>query len=158
MDTTVNDRSASGLPPRDPAYASKDAARLTRDPESIGALFASLWRHTTTLVQEETELAVAEVSEKATQAMTAAGAIAVGGAVLFAGFIVLLLAAVYALMPLLPPDIAPWLAPAIVGLVVVVIGFVMVSAGLKALKAKSLKPTRTVESLRRDTQMVKEHV
>jgi hypothetical protein len=135
-------------------------ARYSRsaDGESISGLFSELWRQSTALVQEEVELAKAEVSEKTAHAAVSAGAIAIGGAVLFAGFIVLLLAAVNALTPLLPSDIAGWLAPAIVGLVVIVIGFVMVSGGVKALDMKKLAPRRTMDSLRRDTEMVKEHV
>jgi drug/metabolite transporter (DMT)-like permease len=135
-----------------------DGARLVGGGESIGALLGRLWRETATLVQEEVELARAEMAEKATHAAVSMGAIAIGGAVLFAGFIVLLLAAVNALGPLLPPNIAHWLAPAIVGLVVIVIGFVMVTGGIKALDMKDLAPRRTMDSLRRDTDMVKEHV
>ncbi|MGK6309943.1 phage holin family protein [Variovorax sp. DT-64] len=130
----------------------------TGDTESVSGLFSELWRHSTTLVQEEVELAKAELSEKTTHVAVSAGAIAIGGAVLFAGFIVLLQAAVNALAPLLPPDISAWLAPAIIGLVVIVIGFVMVSGGIKALDMKKLAPRRTMDSLRRDTDMVKEHV
>lgn len=126
--------------------------------DSVGGLLSDLWRHSTTLVQGEVDLAKAEMSEKLTQVMVSIGAIAVGGAVLFGGFIVLLMACVNALIPLLPPDISAWAAPAIVGLVVIVIGFVMVTAGLKALQAHNLAPKRTVESLRKDKEMVKEHV
>jgi hypothetical protein len=139
-------------PDRDARYARAGGA------DSVSGLFSELWRHSTTLVQEEVELAKTEVSEKATHAAVSAGAIAIGGAVLMAGFIVLLQAAVNALAPLLPPDIAAWLAPAIVGLVVIVIGFIMVSGGVKALDMKHLAPRRTMDSLRRDTDMVKEHV
>ncbi|VTU38495.1 hypothetical protein H6CHR_05234 [Variovorax sp. PBL-H6] len=139
-------------PDRDTRY------RRTGDTESVSGLVSELWRHSTTLVQEEVELAKAEMSEKTTHAAVSIGAIAIGGAVLFAGFIVLLQAAVNALAPLLPPDIAGWLAPAIVGLVVIVIGFIMVSGGIKALDMKKLAPRRTMDSLRRDTNMVKEHV
>jgi hypothetical protein len=146
------DRQQIPPPDRDARYA------RTGDTESVSGLFSELWRHSTTLVQEEVELAKAELSEKTTHAAVSAGAIAIGGAVLFAGFIVLLQAAVNALAPLLPPDIAGWLAPGIVGLVVIVIGFVMVSGGIKALDMKKLAPRRTMDSLRRDTDMVKEHV
>jgi len=144
----------------DASYAADRDARYARAgaADSVSGLFSELWRHSTTLVQEEVELAKTEVSEKATHAAVSAGAIAIGGAVLMAGFIVLLQAAVNALAPLLPPDIAAWLAPAIVGLVVIVIGFIMVSGGVKALDTKHLAPRRTMDSLRRDTDMVKEHV
>jgi hypothetical protein len=144
----------------DASYAADRNARYARAgaADSVSGLFSELWRHSTTLVQEEVELAKTEVAEKATHAAVSAGAIAIGGAVLIAGFIVLLQAAVNALAPLLPPDIAAWLAPAIVGLVVIVIGFIMVSGGVKALDMKHLAPRRTMDSLRRDTDMVKEHV
>ncbi len=150
MDTAMNQDS---LQRRDAA------ATINRGPgRPISGLFSTLWQQTTTLVQDEAALAKAEVSEKLTQAAVAVGAIAVGGAVLFAGFIVVLLAAVNALAPLLPTDIASWLAPAIVGLVVIIIGFIMVTGGIKAFQTNNLMPTRTMDSLRRDKEMVKEHV
>lgn len=132
--------------------------RPARNTESISSLFSDLWRQTTTLIEQQAALAKAEASEKVTQVTIGAGTIAAGGAVLFAGFIILLMAVVNALAPLLPPRLAPWLAPAIVGIVVLVIGFIMVSGGIKALQAHNLKPSRTVDSLRRTGEMVKEHV
>lgn len=139
-------------------YESRTGRTAGRPSESLGSLFSDLWRHTTTLIQQEAALAKAEASEKLTQLAVSAGAIAAGGAVLFAGFIILLMAVVNALAPLLPPRMAPWLAPAIVGIVVLIIGFIMAYGGLKAMQAHNLKPTRTVESLRRTGDMVKEHV
>ncbi|MEO7242405.1 MAG: phage holin family protein [Variovorax sp.] len=148
---TLDGRSAGGW--------SDERSQAGRGPGTpMSGLFSTLWRQIASLVQDEAALAKAEVSEKLTQAAVAAGSIAVGGAVLFAGFIVLLLAAVNALAPLLPPDIANWLAPAIVGLIVIVIGFFLVIGGVKAFRAKNLVPTRTMDSLRRDKEMVKEHV
>ena len=163
MDTTMNHDplEASGAERRTGQATEdwNDRQYAGRGPGApIAGLFSVLWRQTATLVQDEASLAKAEISEKLTQAAVAVGAIAVGGAVLFGGFIVLLLAAVNALAPLLPPDVATWLAPAIVGLVVIVIGFIMVTVGLKAFQAKNLAPTRSMESLRRDKEMVKEHV
>ena len=149
-------KSVAGAAEQSPA--GDDDARLARESGSVTGLVSDLWRQSTALLLEEVELAKTEVAEKTTHVVMSGGAIAVGGAVLFAGFIVLLLAAVNALAPLLPPDIAGWLAPAIVGLVVIVIGFVMVSGGIKALEISKLAPRRTMASLRRDTDMVKEHV
>ncbi|MEO8250046.1 MAG: phage holin family protein [Burkholderiales bacterium] len=160
MENALNtpDRAASRATGADPAQPDGSAQGAERNPESISSLFSDLWRQTTTLIEQQASLAKAEASEKLTQITVGAGAVAAGGAVLFAGFIVLLGAVVNALAPLLPPRLAPWLAPAIVGLVVLIIGFIMVSGGIKALKAQNLKPTRTVESLRRTGDMVKEHV
>jgi len=125
---------------------------------SLVGLFSDLFRETSTLVHEEAQLAKAEISEKVSQLGAGVAAIAAGGAILFAGFIVLLFAAVNALAMFLPPEHAAWLAPLIIGLIVMVAGYLSLSKGRKEFKAESLKPSRTMESLRRDTQLVKEHL
>jgi uncharacterized membrane protein YqjE len=125
---------------------------------SLVGLFSDLFRETSTLVHEEAQLAKAEISEKVSQLGTGVAAIAAGGAILFAGFIVLLFAAVNALAMFLPPEHAAWLAPLIIGLIVMIAGYLSLSKGRKEFKAESLKPSRTMESLRRDTQLVKEHL
>src|SRR3970282_1875549 len=86
-----------------------------RKGRSLIALFSDLWRETSTLVHEEAELAKAEMAEKVSQVGTGVAAIAIGGAIIFAGFIVLLFAAVNGLAMMLPPDHAEWLPPLILG-------------------------------------------
>ena len=54
--------------------------------------------------------------------------------------------------------IAAWLAPLLVGLVIVIVGWVLLARGRSNLKARNLAPRRTMESLRRDEKMVEEHV
>jgi hypothetical protein len=125
---------------------------------SLIALFSDLFRETSTLVHQEALLAKAEISEKVSDLGKGIAAIAIGGAIIFAGFIVLLFAASNGLALLLPPEHADWLAPLIVGLAVIVLGFVALAMGKHELSANHLKPSRTMESLRKDTQMVKEHV
>jgi len=125
---------------------------------SLMGLFADLWRETQTLVHQEAQLAKAELSEKVSQVTTGAGEIAAGGAILFAGFIVLLFAAVGALQLMLPTQHAIWLSPLIVGLVVMIIGYIVLSRGRKQFSADSLTPERTIESLQRDARLAKEHV
>jgi xanthine/uracil permease len=78
--------------------------------------------------------------------------------VLFAGFIVLLFAAVGALNLMLDTEHSAWLSPLIVGLVVMVIGYILLSRGRKQMKAESLTPDRTLASLQRDARLAKEHV
>lgn len=129
-----------------------------REGRSLIALFSDLWRETSALVHNEAELAKAEMSEKVSQVGTGVAAIAIGGAIVFAGFIVLLLAAVNGLALMLPPEHAGWLAPLIVGLAVIVLGFIALGTGRHELKATNLKPARTMDSLRRDGELVKEHV
>src|SRR3954454_7209835 len=81
---------------------------------SLFALFSDLWRETSTLVHKEAELAKAELSEKVSQVGTGVAELAIGGAIVFAGFIVLLLALSNGLMHILPEEQADWLAPLIV--------------------------------------------
>ncbi len=124
---------------------------------SLMSLFSDLWRETRTLVHQEAELAKAEISEKVSQVTTGAGEIAAGGAILFAGFIVLLFAAVGALELMLATEHSMWLAPLIVGLVVMIVGYIVLSRGRKQISAESLTPERTLDSLQRDARLAKEH-
>ena len=133
-------------------------ARLTNGERSLISLFADLWRETSTLVHDEVELARVEVSEKIDKAGTAIAVIATAAAFLFAGFLILLLAAVNALAILLPEDMAAWLSPLIVGVVVLVAGLIALSKGRADLRVRNLKPERALESVRRDAELVKEHV
>lgn len=133
-------------------------ASIPSQERSLLSLFSDLWRETTTLVHEEAELAKAELSEKVSQVTTGAGEIAAGGAILFAGFIVLLFAAVGALELMLPTEHAIWIAPLVVGLAVMIIGYIALSRGKKQMQAESLAPRRTLESLKRDARLAKEHV
>ena len=128
------------------------------DNRSLVALFLDLFRETSTLVRQEAELAKAEMSEKVSDVTKGIAGIAIGGAIVFAGFIVLLFAASNALAMFLPEEHAMWLAPLIVGLAVIVIGFIALAVGKHELSASNLQPSRTMESLQRDTDLVKEHV
>jgi len=125
---------------------------------SLVGLFSDLFRETSTLVHEEAQLAKAEISEKVSQLGSGAAEIAAGGAILFAGFIVLLFALVNALAMFLPPDHAAWLAPLIIGLLVMIVGYIALSKGRKHFKAETLKPSRTMESLRKDSEVVRGHL
>jgi uncharacterized membrane protein YgdD (TMEM256/DUF423 family) len=124
---------------------------------SLIGLFSDLWRETQTLVHQEAQLAKAEISQKVSQVTTGAGEIAAGGLVLFAGFIVLLFAAVGALELLIASEHAIWLAPLIVGVVVMIVGYIVLSRGRKQLQAENLAPERTMESLQRNATLAKEH-
>ena len=117
---------------------------------SVGGLLRQLTREVPSLFTKELALAKAELNESLRA--TKAGA-ARGGAVLLAGFIILLMSAVYFLSTMMEP----WLAALIVGVVVVVIGMVMVSAGKKKFEASSLKPDRTIHSLQKDKEAVRGH-
>ena len=133
-------------------------ASIPEQDRSLVGLFSDLWRETQTLVHQEAQLAKAELSEKVSQVTTGAGEIAAGGAVLFAGFIVLLFAAVGALQLMIPSEHAIWIAPLVVGVAVMIVGYVVLSRGRKQLQADNMMPERTLQSLQRDARLAKEHV
>ncbi len=119
---------------------------------SLGELFAELSQETSTLVRQEVQLAKTELSETATQVGKDIGFLAVGGAVAYAGGLVLL-AALTALLALVLPV---WLSALIIGVVIAGIGAFLVRKGLHELKRIDMKPTRTIETLKEDTQWAKE--
>ena len=128
--------------------------RSTAENRSIISLFSDLFRETSTLVHQEAELAKAEISEKVSEFGKGIAALAIGGAIVFAGFMVLLFAASNGLALMLPREHADWLAPLIVGLAVIVLGFIALAMGKHELSGTILTPSRTMDSLRRDTQLV----
>lgn len=98
------------------------------------------------------ELALAKVELNASLQATKAGitAVAGGAIVLLAGFLMLLLSAVFGLSTVMPP----WLAALIVGLVVIVIGLIMLKIGQRQFTPSQLTPERTLDSLQKDKEAV----
>jgi hypothetical protein len=125
---------------------------------SLGNLFTDLTRELSTLVRQETQLIKAEVSEKVTDAKAGASEMLAGGAVLLVGFLILMLAAVAGLNQMLGTTGIdyPWLAPLIIGLLVSVAGIGIMLWGRQNLSAGNLVPRRSGESIRRDTEVLKE--
>jgi putative superfamily III holin-X len=68
-----------------------------RDDRSLGDLFADLVRELGELVRQEAQLAKAELRQNATQASRAIAALVVGGAIVYAGVLALLAAAILGL-------------------------------------------------------------
>jgi hypothetical protein len=134
------------------------ATQSDRDDRSIGRLLTDLSTETTAFLRGEIDLAKAEVSEKVSQAAMAVAALAAGALVLFAGFLVLLDAAVFGLGRVLEPYGLPALAALIVAIGTMIVGLIILLIGRSALKAENLAPRRTAESLRRDREFVKEQV
>ena len=131
---------------------------IDRTDRSLGQLLSDLTDQTTSLVRKEVELAKAEISEKISQAGMAVAALAIGGLVFFAGFLVLLDAAVFGLGKLLEPYGLPALAALIVAVGTMIVGVIILLIGRSGLKAENLTPERTARSLSRDKDLVKEQV
>ena len=102
------------------------------------------------LVRKEIALAKAEAVQSFSHLKAAAISMASGGAVLFAGLLVLLAAAVLALSHV----VADWLAALIVGGLVSIVGFVMINSGKNTFDSSALKPERTQRALQQDKEMV----
>jgi Putative Actinobacterial Holin-X, holin superfamily III len=123
-----------------------------KDDRSLGDLFAELSRQTSTLVRQEINLAKAEITQRATKVGKDVGSIAVGGAVVYAGF----LAVEAAIIVLLAKIIDWWLAALIVGVGVGLIGYMLVQRGRTALKQADLAPRQTIETLKEDVEWAKQ--
>ena len=136
------------------------ATPLQQDARSMTGLIGDILRDISDLVRQEIALAKAEASEKFTKMQVALAAIAIGGAVAFAGLIVLLDAAVYALANVMGPIVErfPALPALIVGAIVVITGIIMIKLGTDRFSANSLKLSRTMENVHRDQAIVKEHI
>ena len=130
-----------------------DRSLRQTDDRSLKELFSELSSSITTLFRKEIQLARAETSEKITQSMVAVGAIAAGAILALSALIVLLQALVIAIAEM---GVPPALSSLIVGLIVAVIAYALIHKGTKDLKASSLAPNRTMDSLRRDAHVVKE--
>lgn len=128
--------------------------RNTREGSSFGSLISNVTHEVTALVRNEVELAKAEMRQKTSQLGMGIGSIAAAGGVLICGFLVLLASAVFGLNVALE---AMWLSALIVGVIVVIIGFIMLQSGKKKLKATNLAPNRTMASLQNDQGMAKQH-
>ena len=120
---------------------------------SLGELLAELMRETTTLVRQEVTLAKNEMTQKAAVVGRNVGALAVGGAVAYAGLLAIIAALI---LMLIHAGMPAWGAALLVGVVVAAVGGALVSKGLAALKRQDLVPRQTVETLKEDAQWAKE--
>jgi uncharacterized membrane protein YqjE len=125
------------------------------DSRPVSELFADALTQFSKLMRNELQLARAEISMKAGQAMTAIGLL-VGAAILLIPTVVLLLI-----------SLAVWLAengisPSVAHLIAGVVGLLAVAIvggiGLNRLKTNSLVPKRTLDQLQQDAAAAREHV
>lgn len=128
---------------------------------TVGALLSELRDESTTLLRQEVSLAKAELRESAAQAVHGAIAVATGGAVAYAGAIVLLIGAGALLgrgfVALdLEPETAAWLGFVLVGAVTAVIGWGLLARAKRALRPDNLMPRETLASLRENRRWARE--
>ncbi len=140
--------------PSDRDHIRHDRQAHTED-RSLGELFADLSRKTSELVREEVALAKSEMSHKASEVGKDVGFLATGGAVLYAGLLAIIAAIAIGLAQL---GVTWWLAAAIVGIVVVLVGAFLVWKGMANLKRTSLAPTQTLDTLKEDATWAKDQL
>lgn len=131
----------------------------TAQDRSLGDLLRDLSSGTGDLLRKEVELAKAEMSEKAARVGADLGAIAVGGGLALAGALALAYAAIMGLTALLdtflPLGVAVWLAPLLVGGVLVMIALGRIRKAVADLKETSLAPRQTTHSLQENKEWLK---
>ena len=127
------------------------------DPQerSTPGLMTDLLDQVTQLLRKEVQLFRAEMNDKATQAVVAAGSLLAAAVIAITALNVLAGALVVALADAGIP--APWSA-VIVGVGLAVVAFLIGKKGIDNLKAGSLAPERTARAAVRDVSMVKEKI
>ncbi|MCL7945383.1 phage holin family protein [Marinobacter sp. ATCH36] len=131
--------------------SASQAASQPEDKVRFYELFRHLIDDLALLLRKELALAGSEVSHTLTDTKKAISGLLSGVMVLNSGYLVLLAAATLGLGEWMEL----WMAALIVGGVVTVIGLIMVTTGKKKLESSSLKPERTMDSVKKDTESVK---
>jgi uncharacterized membrane protein len=121
---------------------------------SFASLLRDLIAEIGQLFRQELRLARAETGEKLAQAQNGIIAIVVGLLLASSALLILLQAVVLALSQIVPA----WAASVIVGVVVAIVAFILIRGGQSSLKLTNLTPTRTLDALRKDRDMVMEKV
>ena len=127
---------------------------MKEEERSLGELFSELASETSSLVKQEVSLAQTELTEKAITVGKDIGFLVVGGAVGYAALLSFTAAVIIGLSYFIPA----WIAALIVGLVISVVAYLLVTSALTSLKKTSLAPRQTVETLKEDAQWLKDQV
>lgn len=150
MSTTAPERETGAV--QDVASAPHETK--AREDARVFSLIRRLADEVTTLFTKELALLKVETTSAIQDTRAGIGAMATGGAVLYAGFLFLLVAAVLGLSLVMDA----WLAALIVGGVVTIIGAIMLSSGRKKLQPSAFRPEHTQASMRKDREMVKRNI
>lgn len=129
--------------------------RDLRQDRSIGELFGHLSQDLGLLVRQEAQLAKTEMQAKVSRLTGDLVSLATGGVVALIGALALTAALILLLVD--PVGLDPWLAALLVGALLGGTGYFMLQKGLRDLKGIDPTPRRTVESLKEDIQLAKEH-
>jgi hypothetical protein len=138
------------------------AQHRNRPERSFGELLREVTSDITALFRNEVALAKVELSEKAQHVGKNLAALALGGAVCFAGGLALLAAVVnlvgWLIAEMASAELAVWLAPLVVGLALAAFGYGMVKKAMDALRKEGLAPEQTTRTLQENKEWLKEKI
>jgi hypothetical protein len=128
--------------------------------QSMGSLLRDLLDEGRLLLRKEIELARTETKEKITSASRGAMTAGIGAAVALAAILVLATAVNRGLTALLAQwmalDIAVWLAPLILTVILGAIAAAMISNGMRKIKQTSAVPRKTMDSMEDNARWLRE--
>lgn len=120
----------------------------------LGDLFSDLASEMSELVRKEVALAKVEVGQKAKYVGKNIGYLVIGGSVAYAAMLTIIAGIVMLLDKVMPN----WGAALLVGIIVGVVGWLLISKARAALQATDMTPQQTVESLKEDAAWVKQQI
>jgi protein-S-isoprenylcysteine O-methyltransferase Ste14 len=129
------------------------ATERERDP-SVSTLISGIVGDAQELVRKEIALARQEVREEINTAKDAGIKLAIASAVLAVGGLLLVLTLAQALADLL--DLPVWVGYGIVGLVLAIAGYILLSAAQKRMKEISPVPEKTIETMKENVEWIKD--
>jgi len=129
------------------------ATERERDP-SVSTLISGIVGDAQELVRKEIALARQEVREEISNAKDAGIKLAIAGAVLAVGGLLLVLMLAQALADLL--DLPTWVGYGIVGLALAIVGYILLSSAQKRMKEISPVPEKTVETMKENVEWIKD--
>lgn len=158
-----------GRQPEDHGVPMRGEVRPTEPKSSVPDLIRRLSSEGADLVRQEVALAKAEVNQKADVFQRNLVALGAGAAMMLAGLLFALWAlntgVVAALVQVMDPDVAIWLSPLILALVLLGAGWGLIAKGKNAIADEGLMPDETRDSLeeggrwaRRKAEHIKEEV
>ncbi|OGW37932.1 MAG: hypothetical protein A2010_13180 [Nitrospirae bacterium GWD2_57_9] len=122
-----------------------------KDEKSLGSLFSDLTSEMQRLVRDEITLLKSEMSHKITRGAKDLSFLAIGAAVLYAGLLAVVAAAVFLLALAIPI----WISALIVGAIVLGIGYFLIKKGMADLKQTDFTPRETISTLKGDKEWLK---
>jgi cobalamin biosynthesis protein CobD/CbiB len=121
---------------------------------SVSTLISGIVGDAQELVRKEIALARQEIREEISSAKDASIKLAIAGAVLAIGALLLVLTLAQALAALL--NVPNWVGYGIVGLALAAAGYLMLSAAQKRIQAIKPVPEKTVETMKENVEWIKD--